>query len=79
MVDASYAKIRDMTLSYTFQPRLLKMAKIQTLTIFTQATNFMIWRANHYGIDPEYINPITGTRSVMPYDHSYTIGLNLTF
>lgn len=79
VVSASYVKIRDLTLTYRLRPKLLQALKVQTISIFGQATNFMVWRANHYGIDPEYQSASTGIRSVPPYKHSYSLGVNLTF
>jgi len=37
-----------------------------------------VWRANHYGIDPEYISATTGLRSIPPYQHSFSLGANVT-
>ena len=74
VVSASYAKLRDVTLSYAFKPAALAAIKANALSIYVQATNFMLWRANHYGIDPEFQNV-----SYLYYRHSYVLGANLSF
>ncbi|SCC42461.1 TonB-linked outer membrane protein, SusC/RagA family [Chitinophaga costaii] len=79
VVSASYAKLRDMTLAYTLPPSTLRTLKIQRMEVYVQTTNFMIWKANHDGIDPEYQSLSYGGRALPPYKHAYNVGLNLTF
>lgn len=74
VVSASYLKLRDVTLSYTVKPGVLTPIKAQSLNFYLQVTNFMIWKANHYDIDPEFQNV-----SYLPFRHSYTFGANLSF
>jgi len=78
VVSASYLKIRDLTLNYELPAAWLKPLKIQQLSIYGQATNFMVWRANDLGIDPEYHDMRQGYRSTPPFRHSYSLGVNLT-
>ena len=79
VLDASYVKLRDLTLSYTVRPALLKSVKISNLRLSTQISNIMLWKANHYGIDPEFQNASLGTRSLPFNQHTVSIGLNATF
>lgn len=72
VISASYAKIRDLTLSYALPAYLLKPLNVRNIEVFGQATNFMVWKANHAGIDPEY-----GYAPHAP--HSYSLGANVTF
>lgn len=74
---ASYAKIRDLTLSYTLQPGFLRTLHVDHLRVFGQVTNFMVWKANHDGVDPEYQS--LGYRTTPPYKHGLGLGANLTF
>lgn len=76
VVSASYAKLRDITLSYTFSPGILRDLGIQSLNIYGQATNFLVWKNNKYNIDPEYQSLNSGTRGIPPFDHAYTLGLS---
>jgi len=54
VVSASYIKMRDLTLSYALPPSLLNKYKIGNITLNAQLSNVMIWKANKYGIDPEF-------------------------
>ena len=73
VISASYVKIRDLTLSYNLQPKMLQAINVRTVNVYVQATNFLIWKANHYGVDPEY------GYGVRPFVHSYSMGANVTF
>jgi TonB-linked SusC/RagA family outer membrane protein len=79
VVSASYIKIRDITLSYDFSSLLLRSLHLDAARIYVQTGNFMLWKANKYGIDPEYQSFTTGTRSVPAFLHPITIGANVTF
>jgi TonB-linked SusC/RagA family outer membrane protein len=79
VVSADYVKIRDVTFSYSLNPRLLKLLKIQGTTLRVQVNNFMVWKANKDDIDPEYQDPVYGMR-YMPADrHSISIGASVNF
>jgi hypothetical protein len=73
VVSASFIKLRDVTFSYELQNKVLQFLRIQRASIFTQATNFLVWTANKDGFDPEFGG------SVPPYKHSYSLGVNLSF
>lgn len=78
--DASYIKIRDISLSYNLSPEILKRLGLQHVSVFAQTNNFMLWKANHFGIDPEYHqDPINGILPAPYSKHSYSLGLNVTF
>jgi TonB-linked SusC/RagA family outer membrane protein len=79
IVSASYIKVRDITLSYNLPQSWLQLAKLGGVSIYAQATNFMIWKANDLDIDPEYINLSTGERVMPSSRHSYTFGANVSF
>ncbi|WP_165806611.1 SusC/RagA family TonB-linked outer membrane protein [Chitinophaga parva] len=78
VVSASYMKIRDLTLGYDLSPSVLRMLKVKRVNVYGQVTNFMVWKANHYGIDPEYMSLNGGYRDLPPFKHSYSVGLNVT-
>ncbi|NML40701.1 SusC/RagA family TonB-linked outer membrane protein [Chitinophaga sp. G-6-1-13] len=79
VVSASYIKLRDISLSYDLQPALVKSLRLQRASVFAQASNFMVWKANHYGIDPEYnADPLIGTQFNPLSKHSYSLGLRVT-
>ncbi|MBS1566149.1 MAG: hypothetical protein JST39_17325, partial [Bacteroidetes bacterium] len=74
VISSSFVKVRDVTLSYDLPVSVLRALRIQRFNIFTQATNFMVWKANKVGIDPEYPR---GAGAAAP-QHSYSMGINLT-
>jgi TonB-linked SusC/RagA family outer membrane protein len=79
VVSASYIKLRDITLNYTFGPRMLNKLHVEALNLFLQTGNFMVWKANDYGIDPEYQTFNQGGRTMPAFKHSFSFGANLTF
>lgn len=78
VVSASYVKIRDFTLGYDLSPSVLRTLKVKRVNVYGQVTNFMVWKANHDGIDPEYMSLSSGYRDLPPFKHSYSLGLNVT-
>lgn len=72
VIDASFIKLRDITFSYDIPAVLLKRLRMARISVFVQGGNFMIWKANKYGIDPEYEGLDRGGRN-------YSTGLNVTF
>jgi len=74
VVSADYIKLRDVTLSYNLPASALQFLKVQRANVFVQTTNFMLWKANHEGIDPEVPRSVaTGYPG-----HSYSFGVNLS-
>ncbi|OQP44509.1 hypothetical protein A4H97_09035 [Niastella yeongjuensis] len=73
VVSASYIKLRDITLSYELNPKVVQLLRLQRASIYTQATNFLVWSANPDHFDPEFGG------GVPPYKHSYALGINLSF
>ncbi|UCJ04995.1 SusC/RagA family TonB-linked outer membrane protein [Chitinophaga pendula] len=80
VVDASYIKIRDITLAYQLPPQLLNKLRIEGLSLRAQLSNLMLWKANRYGLDPEFSNSTAANAtSVMPFNQkTVTIGAHLT-
>jgi TonB-linked SusC/RagA family outer membrane protein len=54
VLDASYVKLRDITLSYRLPKSVLSSLKASNITLRMQISNLILWKANHYGIDPEF-------------------------
>lgn len=52
--NASFAKIRDITLSYDIRGGLIKKLHAQSIAFRAQVSNLMLWKANDLGIDPEF-------------------------
>jgi TonB-linked SusC/RagA family outer membrane protein len=74
VVSADYIKLRDVTLSYNLPASALQFLKIQRANVFVQTTNFMLWKANHEGIDPE----VSRSAATGYPGHSYSFGVNLS-
>lgn len=79
VVSASYLKLRDITLSYALPATLLRRVNMTGASFYVQAANFMVWKANHADIDPEYQDFTTGNRSIPPFRHTYSIGTTISF
>lgn len=85
VLDASYVKLRDVTLAYSLPQSILSRLKVSNLTIRTQVSNVMLWKANKAGIDPEFQNAFGGVflgggaRTAPVNQHTFTVGAHLTF
>lgn len=71
IVDAGYVKLRNLSLRYMLDSKLLKRVGIKTLTLRAQANNLFSIAAYNGGYDPE-----TGYYINTP---SYSFGINVTF
>ncbi len=78
IVSASYAKLRDLTLSYNFNQGLMDKLSMGELSIYGQVNNIMLWRNNDQGIDPEFYDLQNGVRNdLMPA--FFTFGIRASF
>lgn len=74
-VDASFVKLRDITLFYDLPKNLINKVHAQGITFRVQMSNVMLWKANKYGIDPEF-----GQSQILPVNQkTLTLGANLSF
>lgn len=75
--NASFLRLRDITLYYNLPKNLLSQTKVfRTARVYARANNlltFTQWK----GYDPEYFNNLE--LGIYPVSRSYTIGLDLTF
>lgn len=78
IVSASYAKLRDVTLNYSFSPDLTRKLSMSSLDLYAQVNNILLWTKNKNDIDPEYYDLQQGVRTDrMPA--FYTIGIRASF
>lgn len=78
IVSASYAKLRDVTLTYSLPEKMTKNIFIDNFQVYGQVNNIMLWKNNNNDIDPEYYNLSSGTRlNKMPA--FYTLGIRVSF
>ena len=75
--DASFWRLRNVTLGYTFKPSLLKSIKVKSARVFVQGQN--LWTATTFqGFDPEATGT-TLTGAQYPSLVQATFGLNIGF
>ncbi len=80
MSDASYIRLKQVTLSYDFPQNLMSSIGLRNARIFVQGMNLLTW-TNFDGIDPEVIvdNNLTNESSVgtYPLGRQFSAGINL--
>uniref|UniRef100_UPI00289F0CAA hypothetical protein n=1 Tax=Sphingobacterium sp. TaxID=341027 RepID=UPI00289F0CAA len=81
VINASFIKIRDLTLSYRLPKAILDRIHFNELRVFGQMGNIMVWKANKYGIDPEFqgFNNNGGIRTLRTGQNSLSFGVNVSF
>lgn len=83
VLNAAFIKMRDATLAWHIPAPLLQRVKAKAMSIRVQVNNVMLWKANHYGIDPEFHNGIGnstegGIRSIPFNQNGFTIGAHVS-
>jgi len=79
--DASYLRLRNLTLGYTLPSSLTNKAKIDKLRIYFQATN-LFTITDYSGLDPEIIGGDDGygvDEGIFPTVKQFLFGINLNF
>ena len=74
--NASFIRIKDISLSYNFPPQVLKNLKLQRLQLYTTGRNLFTmteWTGN----DPEL--ELYGEHGVVPLQREFTIGVKVGF
>lgn len=92
VISASYVKMRDITLAYSLPQNILDRLHSKQITLRAQVSNIMLWKANKFGIDPEFqgANLIPGVsgvpdsfssvnRSLRTMQGTVTFGAHLSF
>ena len=78
--DASYLRLKTVTLSYVFEPNLLSKIKLKSANIFLSAENIFTYTNMRDYVDPELTNGFWGeVGDSYPLAKTYSVGLNLTF
>jgi TonB-linked SusC/RagA family outer membrane protein len=78
VLDASYVKLRELTLSYTLSKKIIQKLPLQSIRIYAQGRNLWTWTANNEGIDPESHDAVNGSRT-FPIPKTYSFGINVSF
>ena len=69
--DATYARLQNLTLTYNFQPSLLKRARIGALQVFVKGQN-LLTISGYKAWDPQIVTNVQAPRKI------YTAGINMT-
>lgn len=75
LLDASYIRLKNVQLGYTFPKKILQAAKISNLRVYVQAENPLCWNKYKPGWDPE----INTSGNYYPILATYTFGVNFKF
>ncbi|MFC5046467.1 SusC/RagA family TonB-linked outer membrane protein [Aquimarina hainanensis] len=84
MFDASFLKLREVRLGYTFPKKILKRTFVRSLSLSLVGRNLALWTENPH-FDPETISFNGGTivpgveDMALPSSRSYGLHLNVTF
>ncbi|WP_129593656.1 SusC/RagA family TonB-linked outer membrane protein [Seramator thermalis] len=81
--DATYVRLKNLEIGYTFKPEILELIKVQRLRVYTNAFNLLTWTKDPLvkKLDPEKTaGPGTATYGHnYPLTKNFNIGLNVTF
>jgi hypothetical protein len=86
--DGTFARLRNISLSYSVPKAVLKTSKFESIKFTFVATNLLTW-TNYTGIDPEIARDFENatdrnmsgsiTYLTTPQEKSYSLAINLTF
>jgi TonB-linked SusC/RagA family outer membrane protein len=79
VVSASYIKMRDITLAYSLPTAVVAKLGVAGVTLRSQLSNVMLWKANDLNIDPEFQNAFYGIRTSLINQGTISFGLNVKF
>jgi TonB-linked SusC/RagA family outer membrane protein len=86
VIDRSYLKLRDVSLSYQFSKRVCEKLHLRGLRLAANASNFLLWKP----VENQYIDPETttfgndiyakfGEYGANPTNSTYTFSMNISF
>ncbi len=73
VTNASFLKLRDVTLFYDLPKSLLRPIHVQGITFRAQLSNVLLWTANKYDIDPEFQGLLAPTNQ-----NTVSFGVNIS-
>lgn len=78
--DASFIRLREVTLGYRFEPELLSRIKVNQARVYVTAVNLHTW-TKWIGYDPEFAvgGNVTNNQGIVPQTMSITAGVQLSF
>lgn len=75
--NASFLKLRDITLSYSLEDKVVQRLRAKAVSFRFQLSNIMLWKANDLGIDPEF-HSARGSRVIRTGQGQVTFGAHIT-
>jgi hypothetical protein len=75
VADASYIRLKQLTLAYSLQPDMLERTRLSSVRIYAQAINLLTF-TKWPGFDPEFVG---GNNNIIPQSRQYTVGLQFGF
>lgn len=79
VLNASYAYISEITLSYKLPETINRQLGIRGCLIGIQVANPFCWTANNEGVDPRFMKNMTGYKRSLKYGADYLLKLNIDF
>ncbi|HWV66232.1 SusC/RagA family TonB-linked outer membrane protein [Chitinophaga sp.] len=88
VISAAFIKIRDVSLAYNMPHALVSRVRLNGVKLRLQVSNLMVWKNNHYGIDPEFQDASGGStagavaggiRYLRANQGTVTAGINVRF
>ena len=76
--DASYLRLKNVEVGYTFRGNLLKKAGISSARIFLNGNNILTWSHMIKGVDPEAAQQAVNNESY-PITKTFNAGVSITF
>ncbi|WP_448518699.1 SusC/RagA family TonB-linked outer membrane protein [Rhodoflexus sp.] len=76
--DASYIRLKQLTLAYNLPQGLIQKAKISRARVYAQVINLLTF-TKWTGFDPEFVNLGAGNNGVIPQARNYTFGVEIGF
>lgn len=76
--DASYIRLKQLSLSYNLPQSLVSKAKMSNVRLYAQAINLLTF-TKWTGYDPEFLDTGAGNNGVVPQSRNYTFGVQIGF
>lgn len=74
VVDASFLKLRDITLFYDLPKSIVSKIRAQGISFRAQVSNVMLWKANEFDLDPEFSGATFRSNQ-----NTFSLGANISF
>lgn len=76
--DATYVRLKNMEIGYTFRGNLLQAIGVQGLRLYANGNNLITWCNLRQGEDPEYPQLSAGSEPY-PLTRTFNLGVNINF